>query len=285
MKLALALGVIVGLIAGLGLAFLFENLSTRMEETEEIEETSGLPVLGAIPAGVMRKGGLFNSGSPTEEAFRRLRTNILALERSGAANVLLVTSAEPNEGKSTITANLAASLTQTGKRVVVVDGDLRAPTIHEIFGIRNRAGFGQVLSGKIKLEDALHAAPRNPGLIVIPSGGSFDHPAELVASATTEEVIAELSARFDVVLVDSPAFLSLADALSLATAVPNVLVVVSRSQTRREALISVQKQLAGIGANPLGVVINRAELVPSYYHYNRPTTTVSATAADRLGPK
>ena len=269
MKLAIALGIFVGLIGGLGLAFLFENLSTRMEATDEIERAAEMPVLGAIPVGVPTERGLFNSGSPTEEAFRRLRTNILALERAGTPNLLLVTSAEPNEGKSTIVSNLAVTLAQTGLRVVVVDGDLRLPTIHAIFNIPNTVGFGDVLKGSARLEDAIVKSWKIQGLSVLPSGGPFEHPAELLASTTTGPVLADLAQRFDVVLVDSPALLALADALSLATEIPDVLVVVGRSQTKKEALISVRKQLTGIGAHPLGIVVNRSEEVPSYHYYNR----------------
>ncbi len=269
MKLAIALGLFVGLIGGLGLAFLFENLSTRMEATEDIERAAEMPVLGAIPVGVPSERGLFNSGSPTEEAFRRLRTNVLALERAGTPNLLLVTSAEPNEGKSTVVANLAVTLAQTGLRVVVVDGDLRLPTINTIFNVPNTVGFGDVLKRTARLEDAIVKSWRIQGLSVLPAGGPFDHPAELLASPTTGQVLAELAERFDVVLVDSPALLALADALSLATEIPDVLIVVGRSQTRKEALLSVRKQLVGIGAHPLGIVVNRSEEIPSYHYYNR----------------
>jgi capsular exopolysaccharide synthesis family protein len=270
-KLAVALGLLVGLIAGLGLAFLFENLSTRMEATDEIEDVAGLPILGAIPMAAATEGPLFNSGSPTEESFRRLRTNIHALERAGSSNLLLVTSAEPNEGKSTIVANLAASMAQTGQSVVAVDADLRLPTQHEIFGLPNVVGLGSVLRGFKRLEDVLQKAPGGIGVTVLTSGGPLDHPAELLASSAMGDLLRDLSKRFDVVLVDSPALLALADALSLATEAPDVLIVVGRTQTRREALLSVRKQLSAIGANPLGVIVNRAENVPSYnyYTYNR----------------
>lgn len=268
-KLAVALGLFLGLIVGLGLAFLHENLSTRMEGTDEIEQAAGLPILGAIPSAESNEGPLFNSGSPTEEAFRRLRTNVLALERSGSSNVLLVTSAEPNEGKSTVVANLAASLAQTGQRVVAVDADLRLPTLHEIFGVSNRVGFGNVLKGDAPLEKTLQKVPRVPGMTLLPSGGPFQHPAELLASTGAAKVFAELAAKFDIVLVDSPALLALADALSLATEIPDVMIVVGRTQTRREALMSVRKQLAGVGASPFGVIVNRAEATPTYHYYTR----------------
>jgi non-specific protein-tyrosine kinase len=266
-KLAVVVGLFLGLIVGLGLAFLYENLSTRMEATDEIEEAAGLPVLGAIPSAEAKEGPLFNSGSPTEEAFRRLRTNILALERSGSANVLLVTSAEPNEGKSTVVANLAASLAQTGQRVVAVDADLRLPTLHDILGVSNKEGLGNVIKGDARLETALQKVPRVPGMHLLPSGGPFDHPAELLASPRAGKVIQELAKRYDVVLVDSPALLALADALSLATEIQDVMIVVGRTQTRREALISVKKQLSAVGAQPLGVIVNRAEATPSYHYY------------------
>jgi succinoglycan biosynthesis transport protein ExoP len=269
LKLALGLGMFVGLIAGLGLAFLFENLRTRIEAPDEIEDASGLPVLASIPASRVRNGPLFNSGSPTEDAFRRLRTNILALRRGEGGRVFLVTSAEPNEGKSTIVSNLGASLAQTGLEVVLVDADLRVPTLHKIFDVPNVVGFGNVLDGKAPLEDAVTTVEGYPGLNVLPSDGPHEHPAELLASAAAGKVFDELANRFDVVLVDSPAVLALADALSLATEAHDVLVVVSRAKTRREDLISVKKQLIGIGANPLGVIVNRAESGPSYHHYNR----------------
>jgi non-specific protein-tyrosine kinase len=269
-KLALALGALVGLIVGLGLAFLFENLSTRMEATEDIETTSGLRVLGSIPVSSSASGApIFNSGSQAEEAFRRLRTNVLAARRDGDGEqkVVLVTSPEPNEGKSTITANLCASLAQAGQRVVAVDADLRLPTLHRIFEIPNAVGFGDVLAGTAQLSKALYYVDAMPGLAILPSGGPFAHPAELLASPASEEVLAVLAKQFDVVIVDTPALLLVADALSLAASAPNVLVVVSRTRTRKEALVSVQKQLAGVGAEPLGIVVNRAETVPRHYNY------------------
>jgi tyrosine-protein kinase len=270
LTLALGLGLLVGLIGGLGLAFLFENLSTRVEAAEEIEDISGLPILGSIPVGQAHNGALFNSGSPTEEAFRRLRTNILALERGEAGTVLLLTSAEPNEGKSTIVANLGASLAQAGLTVVLVDGDLRFPSLHGIFGTSSKdLGFADVLAGEVQLAKAVQTIDGHSGLNLLPSGRSHEHPAELLASHATGEVLEQLAKDYDVVLVDSPALLALADALSLATEAPDVLVVVSRAKTRREDLISVKKQLVGIGANPLGIVVNRAASVVNYYHYNR----------------
>jgi tyrosine-protein kinase len=269
LSLALGLGLLVGLIGGLGLAFLFENLSTRMEATDEIEEISGLAVLGSIPVGQRHGGPLFNSGSPTEEAFRRLRANLLARERGEAGNVLLVTSAEPNEGKSTIVANLGASLAQAGLRVVLVDGDLRVPSLHSIFGVSKFVGLTDVLGGKVQLAKAVQTMDDFPGLDLLPSGRPHDHPAELLASPATGEVLEQLAKDYDVVLVDTPALLALADALSLATEAPDVLVVVSRARTRREDLINAKKQLVGVGANPLGIVVNRAALALSYYHYNR----------------
>ena len=181
--------------------------------------------------------------------------------------MVLVTSPEPNEGKSTITANLSASLAQAGQRVVAVDADLRMPTLHRIFGIPNEVGFGDVLEGTAQLSKALYYVDAVPGLAVLPSGGPFAHPAELLASPASEDVLSVLAKQFDVVLVDTPALLLVADALSLAASAPNVLVVVSRTRTRKEALISVQKQLAGVGAEPLGIVVNRAEAVPAHYNY------------------
>jgi succinoglycan biosynthesis transport protein ExoP len=269
MKLSIALGLVVGLISGLGLAFLLENLNTRMEGTDEIERTAALPVLGAIPKAKSSSRGLFNSDSPAEEAFRRLRTNVLALGRTEEAGTLLITSAEPNEGKSTVVANLATSLVQSGLKVVVVDGDLRMPTIHTIFNLPNDIGFGDVLDGTAKLDSALVRPWKKPCPWVLPSGGPFEHPAELLASPRAREVFADLASRFDITLIDSPALLATADALSLATEVPAVLIVVGRSQTRREALLSVRKQLLGVSARPVGVVVNRAEDVPAYHYYQR----------------
>jgi capsular exopolysaccharide synthesis family protein len=255
------------LIAAIGIAFLLERLQPKIHFTDDVENIVGLPVIGMIPKG--SGTGVFNSGSPAEEAFRTLRMNVIAL--NGTAKPLkrlLITSAAPNEGKSTIVANLAASLANTGKRVVVVDGDLRIPTIHKIFKAPNAIGLSTVLEGVASLDDALQQT-KVENLTLLSSGLAVEKPAELLASTKMNEVLDELDRRFDLVVVDSPALLGLSDSLALARDATGVLLVARKSKTRRDQFESAHKGLVGVHAKPLGVIVNGVEPAGGYYRYYR----------------
>lgn len=258
----------VSLVAGAGLAFLFESLNTRLHGREEIERVAEMPVIATIPtARHANKRALVNSASPADEAFRRLGANILGAQGESELRTLLVTSAAPGEGKSTIVANLGRAFAQSGLRVVAVDADLRLPTLHQIFDVPNNTGLSTVLEGAPVATGVIETSV--PRLSLMPSGPRSDNPGELIASAPMADVLAELGRDFDTVVLDTPAFLAASDSLMLARHVDGVLLVVRQDHVRREAVLTVRKELTRVNAHSLGVVVNRGDTVDVHWYYHR----------------
>jgi succinoglycan biosynthesis transport protein ExoP len=263
-EINIAMGIIVGLIGGLGLAFLFENLDTKLYTTEQIEAIMPWSTLGYIPKAQKKQTKIMNGNSPEGEAFRRLRTSLLVSNHEVPFRVLLVTSAEPGEGKSTIVANLAYTIAQLGLSVVIVDGDLRLPTLHKIFNISNEFGLSNLLQQKITLTKAIQATC-TPQVHVLTSGPRPHNPVEMLSSDHMAAIIKELRQQFDLVLIDTPAVLAVTDALVLAPFVDGIIFVVGRAQAKLETVQSAQQQLDGINATPIGIVINRTSRDKNYY--------------------
>lgn len=255
-----ALGLIVGLIGGLGLAFLVENLRPRLHNKEAVESASDIPVLGEIPTVRDELAPLFNGASGAEGAFALLRTNILAGFEAGHTPVVVVASNESGEGKSTVTANLALSMAASNRTVVVVDGDLRRPTIHEIFDTGTTLGLADVLARRLLPADAV-TSTHTPGLYVMPAGMATGDPTALLGSEAMAETITALSHRFDAVLIDSPS-LVVPDALALAHAARTVVLVTRRGRLSPEELRTVSGQTSRAGARLLGVVLNGMNIPP-----------------------
>jgi non-specific protein-tyrosine kinase len=283
--LNIALGSMVGLMGGVGLAFLFENLDTRLHTVEQIERVTALRALGRIPYTRQEPRNIFLSGaSPQREAFRHLRTGIYAAARGSPPHTFLVTSAEPGEGKSTIVTNLALALAQAGQRILVVDADLRRPTLHTNFQLSMTIGLTSVVDGKLRLQDAVQDT-EVAGLSVLASGPLPPNPAELLGSRRMRALLAEMEPHFDMVLVDAPALLPVTDAAVVASMVDGVLLVVDCTRSTREAVRSACRELAGVGARVVGLVVNRVQSPGHrYYHYYRlpeaalrgdPLTTIS----------
>lgn len=274
-ELNIALGVMVGLVGGLGLAFLFENLDTTLYTTEQIEAVTESATLGQIPTIVSQQQITFlNGNSPQGEAFRRLRTNIFMLDPETPLQTLLVASAEPGEGKSTIVANLALAMAQSGRKVIIVDGDLRLPTLHQIFNLLNEIGLSSILRQEVMLAEAVQDS-QIPGVQVLTSGPLPPNPAELLGSPQMTTLLEQLRQQFDLVLLDTPALLAVTDAVVLALAVDGVILVVGCTQARQETVEAACRQLTAVKARLIGVIVNRAEQAGSYYHYY-PSKTNSA---------
>jgi capsular exopolysaccharide synthesis family protein len=265
------LGVIAGLGCGVGLAFLLENLDTSLYSVNRIEEVTGLSTLGRIPNLQQQKQATFmNGNTPEGEAFRHLRTMLFAIGRDKTLRSILVTSAEPDEGKSTIISNLALTLAQSGKQVVVLDGDLRLPIMHKTFDLPNECGLSSVLKQEATLDEALQQSVI-PGISVLTSGPLPSNPAELLSSSHMSNVLEELTQTFDITLVDAPAVLAVTDATVLALIADGVMLVVRRGVSRQEAVQEACLQLMHIKARIVGVVINGMEFSTSsaaqeYYH-------------------
>jgi succinoglycan biosynthesis transport protein ExoP len=265
-RLNLALGVIVGLLGGFGLALLVDNLDTRLHTTDQITALTGLPLLGAVPAthGKQELRRFDARFSPFAEEFRRLWARTLVQGSKGGRDIVLVTSAEPQEGKSTVAAHLAAAVARSAQDVVIIDADPYRPALHKIFDIPNEKGLTDLLTHTADLNEVLQPGPI-PGLQVITSGTLSSESGETLDPVELDGLFQELTQHFDLVLVDTPAFLTMADATVIAPLVRGVVLVVGRGRVRRAALLAACDQLAALEAHILGVVVNRAD----QYAHNR----------------
>jgi capsular exopolysaccharide synthesis family protein len=274
------LAAVLGLLAAAGLAFALEYLNDAVRTPEEVERVSGLHTLGSVAlfgaGGRGRSGGNLKSRTVADshgdaamsEAFRILRTNIEFAQVDTTCRVLLVTSSSPGEGKSTVAANLAAVTAQTGRSVLLVDADLRRPTIHETLGIENRQGLTNLLVREAHPIEPVLQETRLPGVTAMTSGPIPPNPTELLGSSRMKELLARLTEMFDLVIVDSPPVLAVADPAVLAPRVDGVVLVVDARSTSSETLRRTRDALARANANMLGVVLNK--LRPQgdrYYHY------------------
>jgi capsular exopolysaccharide synthesis family protein len=264
--LNMMLGGLVGLMGGVGLAFVLENLDLSIYSSDELEQGVQAPLLGSVPnlkaprkfrAGplLLRRNG---HSTAVGEAFRVLRTNVLTLGAEGPPRKLLITSIEPGAGKSTVLANLAVALAQSGRKVIVVDTDLRDPCLDKVFSVPDDFGLSNAIFDRGRFSLGLRET-KVPGVTVLPSGPLPPNPAELLGFERTRELISQLSAEADVVLLDSPPLQSYTDASVLAPLVDGVVLVVARGRVSGGQIQRAISQLAKVGAKQLGFVFNRAE--------------------------
>jgi capsular exopolysaccharide synthesis family protein len=263
--LNIALGAIGGLAVGLVLAVAFENSDSTLYSSRAIEEMVDLDVIGTIPQG--RGGSVLafsNGSSPEAEAYRSLRTTLFGLRDDLGFRTLMFTSAMPNEGKSTIIANLATAIAQSGKRVIAVDADLRRPTLDKLFGVSSDIGLVNLLRKEVDPWEAM-VHTEHPNLSIITTGYPLPtNPAELLSSLPVAEVLEELLQRADIVLIDAPALGPVTDAAVIAPLVDATILVVGRGRVKEEQVHVAYQKLVKVKATNIGVVINRAEGVPSY---------------------
>jgi non-specific protein-tyrosine kinase len=263
-----ALAGAVGAMLAVGVAFLVEYLDDTLKTPEDISRTLGLSTLGAIGQAKSDGGDLVtivDPLSPISEAFRVLRTNIRYTGVDKPIRTLLVTSAGPTEGKSTTVANLGVAMAQAGLRVVVVDADLRRPRLHKVFRVHPRGGLtGSLLEGAM---DGRLQPSEVEGLVILPAGDLPPNPAELLGSHRLQGLLDALLQHMDVVLIDSPPVLPVTDAAVLARNVDGVLLVVDAGETRREVARRAVESLQQVGANLIGVVLNRVPSRRSGYYY------------------
>lgn len=273
--------VVVGLMLGLGLAFLREHLDDTIRTKDDVERAAGgLPVLASIPVVPGWKdrkkamvASLVKPKSAAAEAYRSLRTSVQFLGLDRPVRTLQVTSPSASEGKTSTVANLAVALAAAGQRVIAVDCDLRKPRLHAFFGLDNEVGFTTVLVGDTPLSQALQPVPGQDGLLVLASGGPPPNPSELLAGARSAQVLETLAAQADLVLIDCPPVLPVTDATILAGRVDATLVVVTATETHRRRLQQALDTLAQVGAPLSGLVLNAARHEAGYgyayrYGYN-----------------
>jgi capsular exopolysaccharide synthesis family protein len=258
----LLIALIGGACVSVGLAFFAEYLDNRLKTPEAVEAHLRLTPLGAIP----RKRRALRAGrslvdytvpSPLVEAFRGLRANVLFAAPDSLRSVA-VTSASPGEGKTVIAANLAAGLAQAGQRVVLVDADLRRPKIHELFGLAMEPGLSNLLSHRTPDDSAVQATSI-PNLMAVTAGALPPNPAELLGSARFTSVLRQLESHFDIVVIDTPPVMAVADASILAHQTSGVLFVVAADSTSRHAAQAALDQLERARGRFLGAVLNRVD--------------------------
>jgi capsular exopolysaccharide synthesis family protein len=253
---------------GFGLALVIQNLDTRVYSLEEIEGIIGRPVLGEVPhiRWLRNKKRILLDIDRYAEAFRWLLANLSATGKEQSLKTMVITSAEPEEGKSTIVANLAVCSGQSDKRVIVVDADLRRPTLHTVFNVDNNAGLSGVLNEDIPLEDVLQPTTF-PGVTVLTSGTLSANPSQVLHPERVAALIGRLADLCDLVLVDTPAALAVADAARLAPLTDGVLLVVRHARIQRKTLQDLHKQLDRVDARVIGVVVNQMKESTHYHGY------------------
>ncbi len=260
----LALGLAVGLALGIALATVRDAVDTRVEDAEGLQAVTGLPLLGTTAQDdASAQQPLIvhvDPRSPRAEAFRDLRTNLAFVDVDHPPRSLVMTSAVAGEGKSTTTSNLAIALAQSGQRVVLVDGDLRRPSIATYLGLEGAVGLTDVLSGRVDLDDALQSWGTD-GLTVLPSGPTPPNPSEsLLGSMQMRTLLQNLESRADMVLIDAPPLLAVTDAAVLSRLASGCVLVVRARVTKKEQVARAMEALHRVDARVFGTVLTRAHL-------------------------
>lgn len=256
----IAFGLAVGLlIAGLAVV-LRETADTSVKSAEMLRSLTGSPVLASVGTqDKAQRQATREHRSPHAESYRTLRTNLQFIDVDRPVTVLTVTSSIGAEGKSITACNLALTLADAGKRVVLIDGDLRRPRICEYLGFHSRSGLTSVLIGAAELDQAT-VESKHELLRILPAGPLPPNPSELLASARMADLIASLRQQADIVVIDSPPLLPVSDAAILAHLSDGAILVTHHGQTRREQVVRAVEQLRAVDARLLGSILNR---VPS----------------------
>ena len=272
-NLNLALGLLLGLAGGIGIALLRSALDTRIHNEKDIERVTDVPILGGIvfdPKAKQRPLVIHaDPRSPRAESFRTLRTNLQFLDVGREERAFVVTSAMPSEGKSTTSANLAIALAESGASVLLVDADLRKPKVHEYLAIEGGVGLTDAIIGRVAASDAIQRWGTT-NLYVLAAGVIPPNPSELLGSSAMASLITELVTHFDVVLFDAPPLLPVTDAAILARLVGGTVVVAASGKTRATQLDAALDALDTVGAPRSGIVLTMLPTSgPDSYGYGR----------------
>ena len=274
LRLNLLIAGFLGLFGGVAFAFLFEHLDDTIKHGEDVERQLGLPLLGVIPFLKNTTAGgaalafelVEEPRSSFAEAFRSLRTSLQFSTAAGVPRVLMVTSSSMSEGKSTTALTLAVAFAQTGKNVLLIDADLRKASQHKTLGLANEQGLTNLLAGEAQAVDVT-VATRVPHLYVMPSGPLPPNPAELLASAKMASLLTLAAEKFDLVIIDGPPVLGLADAPLLGNLAEATVLVVEYGATRRGFATDAIKRLRVARTRLLGAVLTKAEANARGYGY------------------
>ncbi|GHH76494.1 polysaccharide biosynthesis tyrosine autokinase [Promicromonospora soli] len=269
-RLNVAIALITGLMLGAGLAALREILDTRVRSEEEVAALTDTAVVGRIPLDESAQDHpLVVQSSPhhaRSEAFRRLRTNLQFLDLEGGPQAIVVVSSVPNEGKSTTAINLAITLADADARVLLIDADLRRPSIANYLGIEGSVGLTTVLIHRAELQDVVQPWG-SAGLFVVPSGAVPPNPAELVGSRRMAKLIEQVREQYDYVIIDTPPLLPVTDAALMAKMTSGALMVTGSGLVRRDQLLQSLGSLGAVNARVLGIVLNKVNRDTGGYNY------------------
>ncbi len=276
--LSTLLAALVGLLIALGIAYTLEYLDDTVKSSEDVEAATGLATLGTVikmkGAGgrseIYRLATLLYPRGPAAEAYRTLRTNLEFAAVDEPVRTLLVTSSIPGEGKTTTASNLAVAFAQAGRRVILLDADLRKPGVHKVFDLPNVAGLTSLLrTDDLAIEDVVQATEEER-LQVITTGLLPPNPAELLGSNRMQTILERLVAATDLVIVDSPPLQAVTDAAILSAITDGTLLVIDAERTRRGAAGHGREALAKADARVLGVALNRisARAGSNYVYYD-----------------
>ncbi len=272
---------IFGLIGGIVLSFLLESLDTGLRSVSEIESIMQLPSLAVIPR-TRRMGGevgslsvaqsnigvLATSKSQFAEAFRSLRTSLLLATTGHPPKIIVVSSATPSEGKTTVSTNLACILAQRETRVLLIDSDLRRPNVHHRFGLNGRVGLSTVLTGSVTFDEAIRQVPEVPNLDILCCGPVPPFPTEMLSSEAMHELLVQSAERYTHIVIDSPPILSVTDGVILARQADALALVVRHGKSSRHVVRRARDLLMRAGAPISGVVLNAVEMnSPEFYGY------------------
>jgi succinoglycan biosynthesis transport protein ExoP len=290
----LMLALLVGLVGGVGLAFLREYMDNTVKTPDDIEMLTRLPSLAVVPAFTILTGkgrtpkllkgprdpesgsrvalvSYERPQSQISEAFRALRTSLMLSQAEHPPQVILVTSSLPREGKSTAAVNLAVTFAQLGDRTILVDGDMRKPGIGKLLSMSEgsrHAGLSTYLAGVSSLELVTIPHPSIPNLAVIPAGPIPPNPADLLSSQRLRDMIAALRGEYKFIVFDSPPVMAATDSIVMSVATDSVLMVVRSGVTPKDAFIRARDQLMGVKSPLLGVVLNAVDTTSPDYYYS-----------------
>lgn len=290
------IGLLVSLIAGMGLAFFLEYLDNTVKSVEDVERVAALPTLAVIPAistispralaekkknkaevspsteispnfasagsgehGKLTKLVTLDQLSSVVEAYRMLRTSVLLSAAGNPPKVILFTSGQPGEGKTTTAINTAISLSQLGSSVLLIDADLRRPTVHRVFKMGQSQGLSTFLSRQVEIDPLIHKL-WVPNLSVLPCGPIPPNPAELISSERMKSLLKVLSEKYDHILIDSPPLINVTDPVILSTMVDGTILVVQAGRSTRDIVRRARQELASVGAKIFGVVLNNLDI-------------------------
>lgn len=278
-----ALGALAGLLLGVGMAALLEYLDQGLKTADDVSDRLGVPCLAIVPRYPVSGNGRAPSGdkvASVNEAYRRLRTNLLFASPDSTLRTVVVTSTRAGEGKTQTASNLAVALASSEKSVLLIDADMRRPDLHRVFNKPLQGGMSELIvsvepGAKLRLNGA-HATVQ-PNLTLITSGTIPPNPSELLSSERAALLLRALQKQYDVTVIDTPPLAAVSDALTLASEATGTVVVLEAGRTNAADAMKTIESLRRVGANVLGVVLNKAREqrdASYYYYYREPDATV-----------